>query len=68
MLGKKKKKKVVYELRLNVLLIFFLHHDVFCNLLGYRPMATWNLFVLYDRKKQILFMVMSSLHLSSNRS
>ena len=43
---------MAYEVQLNVLLIFFLHHDVFCDLLGYRPMATWDLFVLYDRKKQ----------------
>ena len=26
--------------------------DVFCDLLLNRPTTTWNLFVLYDKKKQ----------------
>ena len=30
--------------------MFSPHFEVICDLLQYRPMATWNLFVLYDKK------------------
>ena len=30
--------------------MFSPHFEVICDLLQYRPMATWNLFVLCDKK------------------
>ena len=39
-----------------------------CVLLLCRPTATWNQFVLYDKKCKMLLEVMPSMHLSSNSS
>ena len=46
------------------------HFDVFCNLLLHRPMATWNLNVLFNKKSEMLLMVTSAMHLiiSKNQS
>ena len=38
--------------------------DDFCDLLMNKPMTTWKTFVLYDKKSNMLFMVLSSVHLS----
>ena len=35
-----------------VSLMFLPHFDVLCDLLLNRPMATWNLFVLYNHQKR----------------
>ena len=45
-----KNKKVVHEAQLSVSLMFLPHFDVLCDLLLNRRMATWNLFVLYNKK------------------
>ena len=50
-----------------VAVMFLPHFDVFCDLLLNRRTATRNLFV-YIINKQKLFMVKSSMRLSSNRS
>ena len=47
--------KVAEEAQLSVSLMFFPHFDLSCNLLLYRPTATWNLFALYNYKKQTNF-------------
>ena len=43
----KKKKWLMKHNRISLMLLCF---DVFCDLLLNRAMATWNLFILYDRK------------------
>ena len=48
-----KNKKVAHEAQPSVSLMFLPHLDVFCDLLLNRRMATWNLFVLYNKKIQI---------------
>ena len=45
-----KNKKVAHEAQLSVSLIFLPHFDVICDLLLNRSTATWNLFVLYNKK------------------
>ena len=49
-------------------LMFLAHFDIICDLLLNRRMATWNLFVLYNKELKKVLMMTSSIHLSSNRS
>ena len=44
-----KNKKVAHEAQPSVSLMFLPHFDVICDLLLNRHMATWNLFVLYNK-------------------
>ena len=46
-----KNKKVAHEAQPSVSLMFLPHFDVLCDLLLIRRTATWNLFVLYNKKK-----------------
>ena len=48
-----KNKKVAHEVQPSVSLMFLPHFDVLCDLLLNRRMATWNLFVLYNKKIKI---------------
>ena len=48
-----KNKKVAHEAQPSVSLMFLPHFDVLCDLLLNRRMATWNLFVLYNKKIKI---------------
>ena len=45
-----KNKKMAHEAQPNVSLMFLPHFDVLCDLLLNRRTATWNLFVLYNKK------------------
>ena len=45
-----KNKEVAHEAQPNVSLIYLTHVYVFCDLLLFRPAATWNLSVLYEKK------------------
>ena len=45
-----KNKKVAHKAQPSVSLMFLPHFDVLCDLLLNRRMATWNLFVLYNKK------------------
>ena len=45
-----KNKKVAHEAQPNLSLMFLPHFDVLCDLLLNRRAATWNLFVLYNKK------------------
>ena len=47
-----KNKKVAHEAQPSVSLIFLPHFDVLCDLLLNRRTATWNLFVLYNKKNE----------------
>ena len=48
-----KNKKVAHEAQPSVSLMFLPHFDVLCDLLLNRRTATWNLFVLYNKKSKI---------------
>ena len=48
-----KNKKVAHEAQPSVSLMFLPHFDVLCDLLLNRRTATWNLFVLYNKKIEI---------------
>ena len=48
-----KNKKVALEAQPSVSLMFLPHFDVLCDLLVKRRTATWNLFVLYNKKIKI---------------
>ena len=48
-----KNKKVEHEAQPSVSLMFLPHFDVLCDLLLNRRTATWNLFVLYNKKIKI---------------
>ena len=48
-----KNKKVAHEAQPSVSLTFLPHFDVLCDLLLNRRTATWNLFVLYNKKIKI---------------
>ena len=48
-----KNKKVAHEAQPSVSKIFLPHFDVLFDLLLNRRTATWNLFVLYNKKKKI---------------
>ena len=69
-----KNKKAAHEAQPSVSLMFLPHFDVLCDLLLNRRTATWNLFVLYNKKikiyggKKKVLMMTSSIRLSSNRS
>ena len=63
-----KNKKVAREAQSSVSLMFLLHFDVLCDLLLNKSMATWNLFVLYNKELKKVLMMTSSIRLSSNRS
>ena len=60
-----KNKKVGHREQPSVSLMFLPHFGVFFDLLLYRPTATWNLFVPYDKKAKCAKI---SMRLSSNRS
>ena len=45
-----KNKKVAHDAQPSVSLMFLPHFDVLCDLLLNRRTATWNLFVLYNKK------------------
>ena len=45
-----KNKKVAQEVQPSVSLMFLPHFDVLCDLLLNRRTATWNLFVLHNKK------------------
>ena len=45
-----KNKKVAHEVQPSVSLMFLPHFDVLCDLLLNRRVATWNLFVLYNKE------------------
>ena len=45
-----KNKKVAHEAQPSVSLMFLPHFEVLCDLLLNRSTATWNLFVLYNKK------------------
>ena len=45
-----KNKKVAHKAQPSVSLMFLPHFDVLCDLLLNRRTATWNLFVLYNKK------------------
>ena len=63
-----KNKKVAHEAQPSVSLMFLPHFDVLCDLLLNRRMATWNLFVLYNKEFKKVLTMTSSMRLSSNRS
>ena len=44
-----KNKKVAHEAQPSVSLMFLPHFDILCDLLLNRHMATWNLFLLYNK-------------------
>ena len=48
-----KNKKVAHKAQPSVSLMFLQHFDVLCDLLLNRRTATWNLFVLYNKKIKI---------------
>ena len=48
-----KNKKVAHEAQPSVSLMFLPHFDVLCDLLLNRRTATWNLFVLFNKKIKI---------------
>ena len=48
-----KNKKVTHKAQPSVSLMFLPHFDVLCDLLLNRCTATWNLFVLYNKKIKI---------------
>ena len=48
-----KNKKVAHEAQPSVSLMFLPHFDVLCDLLLNRRTATWDLFVLYNKKIKI---------------
>ena len=45
-----KNKKVAHKVQPSVSLMFLPHFDVLCDLLLNKRMATWNLFVLYNKE------------------
>ena len=45
-----KNKKVAHEVQPSVSLMFLPHFDILCDLLLNRRVATWNLFVLYNKE------------------
>ena len=63
-----KNKKVAYKAQPSASLMFLPHFDVLCDLLLNRHMATWNLFVLFNKELKKVLMMISSICLSSNRS
>ena len=63
-----KNKKVAHKVQPSVSLMFLPHFDILCDLLLNRCMATWNLFVLYNKELKKVLMMTSSICLSSNRS
>ena len=44
---------MAHESQPSVSLTLFLYFEVFCDLFLKRPMPTWNLFVLYDKEKNV---------------
>ena len=63
-----KNKKVAHVAQLIVSLMLLPHFDVLSDPLLNRRTATWNLFFLYNKELKKVLMMMSSIHLSSNRS
>ena len=63
-----KNKKVAHKVQPSVSLMFLPHFDVLCDLLLNKRMATWNLFVLYNKELKKVLQMMSPVCLSSNRS
>ena len=48
-----KNKKVAHEAQPSVSLMFLPHFDILCDLLLNRCMATWNLFVNWNKNKHV---------------
>ena len=44
---------MAHEAQPSVSLTLFLYFEVFCDLFLNIPMPTWNLFVLYDKEKNV---------------
>ena len=63
-----KNKKVAHKVQPSVSLMFLPHFDVLCDLLLNKRMATWNLFVLYNKELKKVLQMMSPVCLSFNRS
>ena len=64
-----KNKKVAHKAQPSVSLIILLpNFDILCDLLLNKRMATWNLFVLYNKELKKVLQMMSPVCLSSNRS
>ena len=52
-----------------MLLMFLSHFDDICDLLPYKPTASWNPYILDDKKQNaVTRMTMSSMCLISNRT
>ena len=47
-----KNKEVAHEPQASVTLMFLLHFDVLCDLSLNRPTVTWNLFILFNVRKE----------------
>ena len=47
-----KNRTIAHKVQMSVSLMLLTHFDI-PDLLLYRPMATWNLFVLYNQKAKI---------------
>ena len=63
-----KNKKVAHVVQPSVSLMFLPHLDVLSDLLLNRRMATWNIFVSYNKELKKVLMMTSSIRLSSDRS
>ena len=63
-----KNKKVAQKAQPSGSLMFLPHFNVLRDLLLNRRMATWNLFVFYNKELEKVLMMTSSICLSSNRS
>ena len=55
-------------MQLSVSLIFLQHFDVYCDLLLYRPMVTWNLFFYMKKEQNVVNGDVICVSVSSNRS
>ena len=59
---------MAHKEQLSVSLMFSSHFDLNCDLLLYRLIKTWNLFIFLLKKELKMLMVMLSVCLSSKRS
>ena len=59
---------MAHKVQLSVSLMFLPHFDILCDLLLNRCMATWNLFVLYNKELKKVSVMTSSVRLCSSRS
>ena len=49
-----KNKNMALKAQPNTSLMSFPHFHIFCDLVLYRPTATWKLFVLHDKKQNVV--------------